>query len=90
MTSGRVWQLGQLAVGLIAMLLIPAVAQVFPGWIGRFYERDSFLSAPVLDLFFAADGGVWLHEAFEVNESGEVIAGGESNGLVLVLPDSSA
>ena len=49
-------------------------------------HRQLLFAAPVLELFFPADGGAHVCEGFKIDESGDVVGCGESGaepGLVL-------
>ena len=48
-----------------------------------------FFAAPAFDFLFAIDGGVWMEEAFVVDQTGQVVTAGESGyEFVLVLLDT--
>src|SRR6266404_2320517 len=58
--------------GLI--FVAPILRQVLPARIHRFNELYLLAAPPAFDFFFAGDGGIWIEEAFVIDETGQVVA----------------
>ena len=69
-------------IWLVAVTLVPAVAQVCPIWVGRFDQVDLFFSPPCFHFLFAADGGHDIAVTFEVDEVGHVVLCRKAFGCV--------
>ncbi len=81
--------LSYLAIWLIAVALIPSIAQVAPFPIRRFDQSDLLISPIGFQLFFSADRCHNALVSFEVNERSDIVFGCESAESVgLVLEDT--
>ena len=81
--------LTHVSVRLIAVPLIPSIAQVAPFPICRFDKPDLLFSATGFQLFFSTDRGHDKLVSFEVDERGDIVLGCESAESVgFVLEDT--
>jgi hypothetical protein len=65
------------------------VAEVAPGGIGSFDQKDFFVAAPAFELLFAGDGIANVGEGLEINEFGRVVLRAEAGEeFLFVLRDA--
>ena len=64
--------------------------QVGPGRVGLLDEPDFFLAAPALNFFFAGDGVANVAEEFEIHQTEDSVACGESWSEALAMLDHAA
>jgi len=65
------------------------VAEVAPGGVGAFDQKDFFLAAPAFELLFAGNGVANVGEGLEVDELGGVVLRAEAGEeFLFVLRDA--
>jgi hypothetical protein len=78
------------AEGSLLFLSVGEVgAEVAPGGVGSFDEKDFFVAAPAFELLFAGDGVVNVGEGLKINEFGRVVLRAEAGEeFLFVLRDA--